>query len=530
LRNVSRSLIDIGGEDYIDAVVRASSALEGSDGADLAAMGRTPVDFYPTSYAERSDHLLSLVGTQVCGPMAHGNPGAPTEAIAKASRLHMAPIGGYGCVRVGEDGRAYLISKSEHYHASLGHRFPGYHLVTLAQRLGMDNVTHNNTRGHLTRTLEQRLVAACNGLDPDDPVARETAVMSQDPSVLNRVINLETGSLAVEAGLKMMLARFYAVEDDQPQPPYAGRVPVFLVVGDLEGGITANYHGTTILTQMLRGLWPGLARRLHGHELLKVQPVAINDTESFRRAVRDYDRGVHKVAGFLHEIVLMNYGGKLLRKEFLQSVYEVCHHRDIPVLVDEIQSCAWSPELFLYREYGLKPDLVAIGKGFPGGNTPASRIVTNARTDTLTQFGALVTNGQEEIASLYYLITMEFVRANAEAIRSIGEHYERGLRDLAERHRGVVEAIEGRRHLCGLAFVDHDTVGRFVDILNRAGIDISAQSYKAQSLPIALTKLPIVATARTVDFLLTHVENALAELERRRPVRAAPDLRLSDGA
>ncbi len=32
---------------------------------------------------------------------------------------------------------------------------------------------------------------------------------STEAHVLNRVINLETGSLAVEAGVKMMLARFY---------------------------------------------------------------------------------------------------------------------------------------------------------------------------------------------------------------------------------------------------------------------------------------------------------------------------------
>lgn len=71
------------------------------------------------------------------------------------------------------------------------------------------------------------------------------------------MLNLETGSLAVEAALKMMLSRFDTL--DGSAPVYAGRIPVFLVMADNDGGVTAGYHGTTVLAQMLRGLWPSLA-------------------------------------------------------------------------------------------------------------------------------------------------------------------------------------------------------------------------------------------------------------------------------
>ena len=68
-----------------------------------------------------------------------------------------------GIFRVGEDGRLYLISKSEHYHTPLGHGFPGYTLLDCARQLGIPNATHNNTRGQITRLLEEELVAAVNG-------------------------------------------------------------------------------------------------------------------------------------------------------------------------------------------------------------------------------------------------------------------------------------------------------------------------------------------------------------------------------
>ena len=51
------------------------------------------------------------------------------------------------------------------------------------------------------------------------------------------MLNLETGSLAVEAGVKMMLARFYRVQADAPLPPYNGRIPVLLVMGNDDGGL-----------------------------------------------------------------------------------------------------------------------------------------------------------------------------------------------------------------------------------------------------------------------------------------------------
>ena len=47
--------------------------------------------------------------------------------------------------------------------------------------------------------------------------------------------------------------------------------------------------------------------------------------------------------------------------------------------------------------------------------------------DSLNQFGALVTNYQEELTSLAYLITMVFAEENEEHMEMIGEYYEKGL-------------------------------------------------------------------------------------------------------
>jgi acetylornithine/succinyldiaminopimelate/putrescine aminotransferase len=486
--------------------------VEGIDPKGLAALASEKIDFYPAAFAARQDALLPLVGTRMSDGFHRSAHGAGTKGFQEASKTAPAPVAGVGMFRVGEDGRLYLASKAEHYHLSLGHSFPGYRLLENARRLGIPNATHNNTRGHITRLLEEQLVAAANGVNPSDSAGLQKVISSAEPHVINHVINLETGSLVVEAALKMVLARFYRFEKTGPKPPCEGRTPVILVVGDYEGGIGANYHGTTTLTQVMRGLWPGLGEKLESSQAMIVRPVRINDSADFEAVMSRWDTGANKVAAFFHEIVLMNYGAVRLEKEYLTKAYALCRSHDVPIVDDEIQSCVWSPDFFLFREYGLTPDIVSVGKGFPGGEYPAARILCSSSVDTLQQFGALVTNGQEEIASLAFLVTMAFVRANRDFVDSVGEYYEQELTRLAGRHAALIEKFEGRRHLASLFFRDTEKLGRFVAALVKGGIDISVQSYKAKCPPSCLTKLPLIATPATVDHIVARMEAALAGL------------------
>ncbi len=297
-----------------------------------------------------------------------------------------------------------------------------------------------------------------------------------------------------------------------PAPAYEGRTPVFLVMGDRAGGNKANYHGTTILTQVLRDMWPQFGEGLAQDARFLVKPVRINDADHFERTVATYDRGETKVAGFFHEIVLMNYGGILLDRDYLRQAYRLCHERDIPIIVDEIQSCIWSPELFMFREYGLQPDFVSVGKGFPGGQYPASKILASAAMDNLNQFGALVTNGQEELASLAYLVTIAFAEANRDYIRDLGETYETALRALARRYPSIIDRIEGKRHLSSIFFHSVDTTVAFTRQLTAAGIDVSAHTYKAECPPAALTKIPLISTYKMVEFLIGKMDEALSRV------------------
>ena len=512
INNITLSLSDLVGHEYVEAVCKTKAFIENRDIDEFLEIAREKIEFFPDHFSTRIDQLIDYTGKQICNSVFESSPGAGTNAFNEAAKTEMAPLSSFGFIRVGENGKVYLTAKSEHYHVPLGHSFPGYKLIDNAKRLGIPNATHNNTRGHITRLLETELIRVVNGLEKDDKEGLDQVLKSTDPQVINRVLNLETGSIAVEAALKMMLSRFYRLDKTYPEPKYSGKIPVFIVIADHKGGKEANYHGTTVLTQILRGMWPDLYSILEQKNIFNVQQVKINDTDDFIKKINTFDSGKYKVAGFFHEIILMNYGGIKLESDYLQDVYKICRKRDIPVIVDEIQSCLWSPEFFMFAEYRLNPDFVSIGKGFPGGEYPASKLLTTAAMDNLNLFGALVTNGQEELASLSYLITMAFAEANKPYTRKIGEYYENQVRELGKKFSNIIINVEGSRHLTTLFFESAKKTVDFASFLNNRCIDISAQTYKADCPPAALAKIPLISTYKMVDFIIQNMREVLEKI------------------
>lgn len=507
-----RSLTDILGKDYIESVVNGVAAFGVMTKEEALALANEKIDFYPEEMQIKNEEFAKRTGEKLTEVFNNDNDGAATNSFKKAFHKESAPVTGFGCSRLGEDGRLYLIGKSEHYHVPFGHRFNGYKLLENAHKLGILNPTHNNTRGYVTRLLEREMVRTANSLEKDDKAGLEKVLNSTEPKVINRVINLETGSVACEAGIKMMLARFYRLDKSFQEAKYEGKTPVFLVNGDVDGGIEANYHGTSIIAQTFRNLWPGYYEKAEKAGLYKIVPVMLNDIEDFKAKMKKYNEGEYKTAGYIHEIVLMNYGGIRLTKEYLQEAYRICEEYDTPTMDDEIQSCMWYPGMYLYHLYDIKPDFVIVGKGFPGGEYPASKILTTAEMDILNQFGALVTNGQEELASLAYLITMEFSQANSENIAEISDYFENSLRKLGEEYSSVVSKVEGQGLLSAVHFHDVETAAKCAKLVNEHCIDTSAQLYKVNCPPAILLKPPVTSTKAILDVIINALSDALKQL------------------
>ena len=65
-----------------------------------------------------------------------------------------------------------------------------------------------------------------------------------------------------------------------------------------------------------------------------------------------------------------------------------------------------------------------------------------------------------------------------------------------------------------LYFKSAECVTKFTNRLNKeCCIDISAQTYKADCPPSALTKLPLIVSRKAVDFVIGKMDETLAILQ-----------------
>ena len=87
--------------------------------------------------------------------------------------------------------------------------------------------------------------------------------------------------------------------------------------------------------------------------------------------------------------------------------------------------------------------------------------------------------------------------------------YHDALRQLAARHPTLCSGAEGDGHMSALCFHQVPDAAAFAARMNREFcVDISAQTYKANCRPVALTKLPLLVTEPMVGKLIAWMEQA----------------------
>lgn len=122
-----------------------------------------------------------------------------------------------------------------------------------------------------------------------------------------------------------------------------------------------SFHGRTITTLSATGqdhfhkyyqpLTPGFAH------------VEANNTQMLNEVVNACNP-----AGILFECVQGEGGVNPLTREFVTAIANLCHEKDIPLMVDEVQTGnGRTGTLYAYMQFGIMPDIVSTAKGLGGG-------------------------------------------------------------------------------------------------------------------------------------------------------------------
>jgi len=432
-------------------------------GADAVTAMRRGMDFL----AERTtDELLAVVGTrfeELAMPASSVDRGPFPVSYGGGGTCDDDLLAGLGMFYVTEAGKVMLDCTSGHYQMTWGYNHPALlSAVEEAMRLGIVWDNHSNIPGHPVKKLAESL-----------------AELGREAGLDRVLLGVCTGSVACAAALKIMLTR----HRDDPQRAALGR-PVVIA---LEG----NYHGTDIVVQTLRGMWPGLVRDM---EPVQVEP---NDGEALKEAFSRYGR---RVAGFWAEPVMMNREALVVDEGYLHLARRLCSEHGALMAIDEIQTGFWCPEVLCFRRIGLKPDMVVVGKGMTAGFHPLAALLYRREQDVLEQYDAISTNGNASLAAFVGLCNLRMMADGRDRLERLAKKQRAGTERLAELFPGVVEGVRGAGFLTGLRFRTREDALGFHRAAVEHGLWLRAHAYHPGHRTV-LTKYPLVVEDAIIDYV-----------------------------
>jgi acetylornithine/N-succinyldiaminopimelate aminotransferase len=382
---------------------------------------------------------------------------------------------GTGLFYIGEQGRLFLDCTSGHYQMVWGYNHPVLcRVLQEGMRAGIVWDNHSNIPQSPLKQLAHRLVEVANAPGQPDPL--DTVLLG-----------VCTGSVACAAAVKIQLKVYERTRS-------AAGIPVMLT---LEG----NYHGTDMVPQFMRGMWPNLA---HPFQIVTLPP---NCPEALDEAFQKYGP---RVMGFWAEPVMMNREAIAVEGEYLRLARRWCDEVGALLCIDEIQTGFWQPEIFAYRAMGVRPDLVIAGKGMTAGFHPLSAVIYKQRYDVLAQYDAISTNGSAAMPALIALASMALIEQHCATIRANAARIEAGFRELVAEFPDRLLSAQGRGHLSGIKFREVGDALDFHGRLLTAGLWTRVHAYH-EGHSTLLTKLGLLADRMIADFLLDKVRSLLRQ-------------------
>lgn len=179
-----------------------------------------------------------------------------------------------------------------------------------------------------------------------------------------------TGTNAVEAALK--LAR-----------KVTGRESII--------SFTNAFHGMTLGSLSVTG--NSMKRAGAGIPLVHSTPMpfdnyfggVVEDFAWFERVLDDSGSGLNRPAAVIVETVQGEGGVNVARPEWLRALAELCHRREILLIVDDVQmGCGRTGGFFSFEEAGITPDIVTLSKSISGYGLPLALTLFRPELDVWT--------------------------------------------------------------------------------------------------------------------------------------------------
>jgi L-lysine 6-transaminase len=282
-----------------------------------------------------------------------------------------------------------------------------------------------------------------------------------DPA-LPHLFFVEGGALAVENALKA------AFDWKSRRNEAAGRSRT---LGTKVLHLTHAFHGRSGYTMSLTNTDPVKTDRYPLFDWPRIETPAITfpidehldaiveaEERALGQASAAFEAHPHDIACFIAEPIQGEGGDNHMRAEFLRAMQDLCHRYDALFILDEVQTgVGLTGTPWAYQQLGLEPDIVAFAKKVQVGGIMAGRRVDDVADNVFTVSSRInSTWGGGLVDMVRSQRMLEIIEADGvfDHAAKAGEAFVRGLRDLGDRHRGLVDNVRGRGLMCAFDLPD----------------------------------------------------------------------------
>ncbi len=273
--------------------------------------------------------------------------------------------------------------------------------------------------------------------------------MSPEPENYT-VFLLTTGSEATENCIK--LSKTYALEK------YGAEKKYFVSFANA-------FHGRTLGAQMAGGM-DGLKKWIGERDKTFIQvpfPDGYkNEDTSFELFLKTLaQKGVagEQIAGVMTESY-QGIGPDFLPVEYARELAEFCRKHDIILTMDEVQSgFGRTGKNFCYEHYGIKPDLIACGKGITS-SLPLSAVIGRKDIMNLYAPGSMTSTHSASplpVSAAIANLQVFFKEKLSEQARDKGDILLAGLEKIQQKYPGQLGCLHGKGLVAGIQVVKPGT-------------------------------------------------------------------------
>jgi len=247
-------------------------------------------------------------------------------------------------------------------------------------------------------------------------------------------------------------------------------------------------------------------------------------------------QGPDTVAAFIMEPVSgMSLGAAHGNQAYFKKIREICDKYEVLLIADEVMcGCGRTGEMYAYQNFGVKPDIIALGKALAGGYFPIGAVacvqkIYDGIDANAAEFPPGYSWAGNPLGSAVVCKTFDMLKEKdlLPAVREKGEYLKSELKALIPKH-SIIGDVRGIGLMIGMEFVKNketkesfDAGEKVTGLLSAAFakenmfVETSTGCNRGTKGDMAMVAPAFIVTYEEMDEIVKRIDRAVASVEKK---------------